>query len=76
MATHDIWRAREVADHVVVMARGRLVLELDPRDAFRRGDRAEVLLAGIRTLTTTARALRAGSSMPPGSVPTLERVSS
>ena len=31
MATHDIWRAREVADHVVVMARGRLVLELDPR---------------------------------------------
>ena len=30
MATHDIWRAREVADRVVVMARGRIVLELDP----------------------------------------------
>ena len=30
MATHDIWRAKEVADRVVVMARGRIVLELDP----------------------------------------------
>ncbi len=31
MATHDIWRAREVADRVIVMAKGRIVLELDPQ---------------------------------------------
>ena len=30
MATHDIWRAKEVADRVVAMARIRIVLELDP----------------------------------------------
>ncbi|MEO0412515.1 MAG: ABC transporter ATP-binding protein [Pseudomonadota bacterium] len=30
MATHDIWRAREVATHVLVMTRGRIVLTLDP----------------------------------------------
>ena len=31
MATHDIWRAKEVADRVVVMVRGKIVLELDPK---------------------------------------------
>jgi len=31
MATHDIWRAREVADRVLVMVRGRLATEFDPK---------------------------------------------
>ncbi len=31
MATHDIWRAREVADRIAVMVRGQIVLELDPK---------------------------------------------
>jgi len=31
MATHDIWRAREVADRILVLVRGRLAVELDPR---------------------------------------------
>jgi len=30
MATHDIWRAREVATEVIVMTRGRIALTLDP----------------------------------------------
>jgi len=30
MATHDIWRAREVAGRILVMARGRIALDLDP----------------------------------------------
>jgi ABC-2 type transport system ATP-binding protein len=30
MATHDIWRAREVATQVLVMTRGRIALQLDP----------------------------------------------
>jgi len=30
MATHDIWRAREVASHVLVMARGKIALTIDP----------------------------------------------
>jgi len=30
MATHDIWRAREVASEVLVMANGRIALSLDP----------------------------------------------
>lgn len=30
MATHDIWRAREVATEVLVMTRGRIALTLDP----------------------------------------------
>lgn len=30
MATHDIWRAREVATDVIVMTRGRIALTLDP----------------------------------------------
>ncbi|PZN94382.1 MAG: ABC transporter ATP-binding protein [Alphaproteobacteria bacterium] len=30
MATHDIWRAREVADRILVMAKGRIALDLDP----------------------------------------------
>lgn len=30
MATHDIWRAREVATKVLVMTKGRIALELDP----------------------------------------------
>lgn len=30
MATHDIWRAREVATEVLVMTGGRIVLQLDP----------------------------------------------
>ena len=30
MATHDIWRAREVATQVLVMAQGRIALSLDP----------------------------------------------
>ena len=46
MATHDIWRAKEVADRVVVMARGRIVLELDPHSIFRRRDRAAILPGG------------------------------
>jgi ABC-2 type transport system ATP-binding protein len=31
MATHDIWRAREVADRILVLVRGRLAVELDPQ---------------------------------------------
>ncbi len=31
MATHDIWRAREVADQIAMMIRGKIVLELDPK---------------------------------------------
>jgi ABC-2 type transport system ATP-binding protein len=30
MATHDIWRAREVASEIIVMASGRIALSLDP----------------------------------------------
>ena len=30
MATHDIWRAREVATMVLVMTKGRIALELNP----------------------------------------------
>ncbi len=30
MATHDIWRAREVASEVLVMSRGKIALTLDP----------------------------------------------
>ena len=30
MATHDIWRAREIATEVIVMTHGRIVLTLDP----------------------------------------------
>jgi ABC-2 type transport system ATP-binding protein len=30
MATHDIWRAREVATQVLVMAQGRIAVSLDP----------------------------------------------
>ncbi|MEO0332654.1 MAG: ABC transporter ATP-binding protein, partial [Bacteroidota bacterium] len=31
MATHDIWRAREVADRIAMMVHGKIVLELDPK---------------------------------------------
>ncbi|MEN0006727.1 MAG: ABC transporter ATP-binding protein [Bacteroidota bacterium] len=31
MATHDIWRAREVADRLLVMVQGRLAVEFDPK---------------------------------------------
>lgn len=31
MATHDIWRAREVSDRLLLMAKGRVVAELDPK---------------------------------------------
>ncbi|MEM9314577.1 MAG: AAA family ATPase, partial [Pseudomonadota bacterium] len=30
MATHDIWRAREVANKILVMTNGRIATELDP----------------------------------------------
>lgn len=30
MATHDIWRAREVATDILIMANGKIVLQLDP----------------------------------------------
>lgn len=30
MATHDIWRAREIATQILVMTKGRIALELDP----------------------------------------------
>jgi len=30
MATHDIWRAREVASEILIMTNGRIVLSLDP----------------------------------------------
>lgn len=31
MATHDIWRAREAANRLLIMAQGRIALELDPQ---------------------------------------------
>lgn len=31
MATHDIWRAKEVADTIAIMVKGKIVLELDPK---------------------------------------------
>jgi ABC-2 type transport system ATP-binding protein len=31
MATHDIWRAREIADRILVLVHGRLAVELDPQ---------------------------------------------